>query len=219
MLSLPNALLRRLTTFLGVLLVLHAPALATWSIVVLNHKTGEVCVATATCIPNFQIRRYVPVVRVGLGGAAAQSWVDSQAYNRGLIWDALEEGAEPEFPGPGVQAEVRPGRVRSGEQCARQCRGRGERDDRADGRSSAEAQGDQDERRPQDVELLLDGERPVVLDRGGGQLSGEVVGTPTGEHQVHGEARGREDVDTEFVESGWLEPDDRREAGGGEYRR
>ena len=90
MLSLPNALLRRLTTFLGALLVLHAPALATWSIVVLNHKTGEVCVATATCIPNFQIRRYVPVVRVGLGGAAAQSWVDSQAYNRGLIWDALE---------------------------------------------------------------------------------------------------------------------------------
>ena len=130
-----------------------------------------------------------------------------------------EEGAEPEFPGPGVQAEVRPGRVRSGEQCARQCRGRGERDDRADGRSSAEAQGDQDERRPQDVELLLDGERPVVLDRGGGHLSGEVVGTPTGEHQVHGEARGREDVDTEFVESGWLEPDDRREAGGGEHRR
>lgn len=94
--SLPNALLRRLTTFLGALLVLHAPALATWSIVVLNHKTGEVCVATATCIPNFQIRRYVPVVRVGLGGAAAQSWVDSQAYNRGLIWDALEEGAEPD---------------------------------------------------------------------------------------------------------------------------
>ena len=83
MLSLPNALLRRLTTFLGALLVLHAPALATWSIVVLNHKTGEVCVATATCIPNFQIRRYVPVVRVGLGGAAAQSWVDSQACPEG----------------------------------------------------------------------------------------------------------------------------------------
>ena len=69
MARLRTALLRRLSTLLGALLVLHAPALATWSIVVLNHKTGEVCVATATCIPNFQIRRYVPVVRVGLGGA------------------------------------------------------------------------------------------------------------------------------------------------------
>lgn len=91
-----TGLLRRLSSFLGALLVLHAPALATWSIVVLNHKTGEVCVATATCIPDFQIRRYVPVIRVGLGAGAAQSWVDSQAYNRGLIWDALEEGATPD---------------------------------------------------------------------------------------------------------------------------
>ena len=44
---------------LFVLLGLNSPALATWSIVVLNHVTGEVCVATATCIPNINIRKYV----------------------------------------------------------------------------------------------------------------------------------------------------------------
>ncbi|MEO2146098.1 MAG: DUF1028 domain-containing protein [bacterium] len=78
------------------LLCLNSPALATWSIVVLNHLTGEVCVATATCIPNINIRKYVPVIRVGKGAGAAQSMIDSSAYNRNIMWSAFSLDAPPD---------------------------------------------------------------------------------------------------------------------------
>ena len=67
------------------LLALTLPASATWSIVVLNTRTGEVAVATATCLQNFNIRSGVPVIRVGEGAAAAQSFLDVGAINRRFI--------------------------------------------------------------------------------------------------------------------------------------
>ena len=46
---------------------------ATWSIVIVDRRTGEVGVATATCLTGPNIRRTVPVIVVGKGAAAADT--------------------------------------------------------------------------------------------------------------------------------------------------
>src|SRR5690349_4547916 len=63
---------------------LCSSALATWSIVVVNTRTGEVCVASATCLGG-DLERWVPVVVPGDGVAAAQSNIDLSCVNRQLI--------------------------------------------------------------------------------------------------------------------------------------
>lgn len=75
-------------------LALAVPARATWSIVVLNRVTGEVAVATSTCLQT-PIWQRVPVVRVGQGAAAAQAQLLPGGINNGRIWDALQRGATP----------------------------------------------------------------------------------------------------------------------------
>ncbi|MCP3915145.1 MAG: DUF1028 domain-containing protein [bacterium] len=78
--------LRRLLSTLLVLLLLSSDALATWSIVVINKRTREVGIASATCVAGSRLRSFTPVIRVGLGGGAAQAFVGPGA-NRRRIWD------------------------------------------------------------------------------------------------------------------------------------
>ncbi|WP_419190239.1 DUF1028 domain-containing protein [Saltatorellus ferox] len=80
----------------GLSLLLVAPASATWSIVVLNRLTGEVAVATSTCISNYDISTGVPVIRVGYAAGAAQSFVVSNAANRRIIFRNSLRGATPQ---------------------------------------------------------------------------------------------------------------------------
>lgn len=79
-----------------VLACLGLPAGATWSVVLVNRETGEVSVATATCIANEAIRRFVPVVRVGRGVGAAQYIVDPLARNKKIMWEDFAAGFTPE---------------------------------------------------------------------------------------------------------------------------
>lgn len=75
---------------------LLAPAAsATWSIVVVNTRTGEVCVASATCLDNLNLQGLTPVVRVGYGAACAQSSGDNGAVNRMRIWNDMIAGMTP----------------------------------------------------------------------------------------------------------------------------
>lgn len=60
-----------LCTALAVGLV--APASATWSIVVVNRRTGEVGIAGATCIDNVYLIAQLPVALPGLGGGVIQA--------------------------------------------------------------------------------------------------------------------------------------------------
>jgi hypothetical protein len=76
--------------------LLVAPLSATWSIVVVDTKTGEVCVATATCLGNFDIQKNVPVIVPGFGGGAAQSSLDTSALNRRIIQRGLSKGYTPD---------------------------------------------------------------------------------------------------------------------------
>jgi len=89
--------LRSFGQFLAVCVVVCvAPAAhATWSIVVTNWKTGEIGVGTATCIASDNIKKYVPVIRVGFGGAACQAQIDQTAKNRKIIFEQLTLGTDP----------------------------------------------------------------------------------------------------------------------------
>ena len=90
------ALRRRVGALFAGLLVLASPALATWSLVVLNTKTGEVCVASATCIGNkFPLKLWLPVIVVERGGGVAQSMVDTLGGNRMTMWAGIQNGLLP----------------------------------------------------------------------------------------------------------------------------
>lgn len=86
---------KRILALVLAFLVLVDSARATWSIVVVNHRTGEVCVASATCIANFDLKPVLCVIRVGEGGAAAQSVIDATGANRLAIWNELQNGTAP----------------------------------------------------------------------------------------------------------------------------
>lgn len=75
-------------------LALAANALATWSIVVIDTRTGEVCIASATCLSDFNLRRGLAVVLVGKGVGAAQSSLDP-GQNRIRMRDDMLLGMTP----------------------------------------------------------------------------------------------------------------------------
>lgn len=77
------------------LLMASAPALATWSIVCVDTRTGEVAVGSATCITSFNLEFYLPVVRPMIGAGAAQSLVDTSGTNRSTIWNELGKQTAP----------------------------------------------------------------------------------------------------------------------------
>lgn len=75
--------------------VLAADAEATWSIVLVDTATGEVAIGCATCLESLDLEVYCPVILAGVGGACAQSSIDSSGRNRKLIWDELQKGTPP----------------------------------------------------------------------------------------------------------------------------
>jgi hypothetical protein len=70
-------------------------AFATWSIILIDTRTGEIAVGSATCLTNFNLRDGTPVLIPGIGAATAQSFVDSSGQNRVFIRDRLAEGVDP----------------------------------------------------------------------------------------------------------------------------
>ena len=86
--------LRRATALLAALTLLVAPSLATWSIVVVDTATGEVCVAGASCLNG--VKKVIALVRVGEGAAASQATGDNGAVARMIIWAGMEAGKSPD---------------------------------------------------------------------------------------------------------------------------
>lgn len=76
-------------------LALSAAAHATWSIVVVDTKTREVGIASATCLSNFDLKAGLPMILVDVGAAAAQSLVDANASNRIRIRNEMIAGTPP----------------------------------------------------------------------------------------------------------------------------
>jgi uncharacterized Ntn-hydrolase superfamily protein len=91
---------------LPVLALLCVPqsALATWSVVALNSRTGQIVVASATCVtganlerraPPFGLRGLQAIVVPGRAAAAAQANVDATFANQKLIYEELRKGTNP----------------------------------------------------------------------------------------------------------------------------
>ncbi|HTF87965.1 MAG TPA: DUF1028 domain-containing protein [Planctomycetota bacterium] len=78
-----------------VVLTLASTAGATWSIIAVNTRTKEICVSSATCLANFDLRLFLPVVVVGRGAGCAQSFVDNSGLNRQAIFNGLIAGHSP----------------------------------------------------------------------------------------------------------------------------
>ena len=103
-----------------------------------------------------------------------------------------QDRPDPELPGPGRQREERPRLVGGGQPQGQRERGGGhDRRQHADPRRwSTEptpphaARGEQEQRRPEEVELLLDPERPEVEQRRRRELRLQVVGRLEREPQV-----------------------------------
>ncbi|TWT46167.1 hypothetical protein RAS1_26150 [Phycisphaerae bacterium RAS1] len=85
----------RSATFALALLLAATTARATWSIIVVDTESKEVCIASATCLMGFNLEIYLPVLRVDVGAGAAQSFVDTTGQNRLRIWNGLIAGTPP----------------------------------------------------------------------------------------------------------------------------
>lgn len=68
---------------------------ATWSIIIIDTRTGEIAMGSATCIVGANLRALTPVLVVGKGGACAQSFVDTTGANRRLIFSGFQTGMSP----------------------------------------------------------------------------------------------------------------------------
>ena len=78
-----------------VLLVLGSNLAATWSIIIVDTRTGEIAIGSATCVRGWDLRSLTAVMVIGKGGACAQSWVDMSGRNRMAIFDGFKKGTAP----------------------------------------------------------------------------------------------------------------------------
>jgi len=83
----------RLLSCLLAVLFLVAPLRATWSIIVLNTRTGEIAVASATCVDNSDLLSWTPMVIPGVGVAVCQA--ASPREIKVLIHDLMIDGISP----------------------------------------------------------------------------------------------------------------------------
>ena len=96
-----NALLAALVLFAA-----HSPAYATWSVIALDARTGQVIIASATCVRQAGFPQRQPngardlmdvqaVIVPGLGVAACQAGVDNTRENQMLVYNELKKGTPP----------------------------------------------------------------------------------------------------------------------------
>ncbi|MFG0285307.1 MAG: DUF1028 domain-containing protein [Phycisphaerales bacterium JB039] len=71
-------------------------AAATWSILLVDTRTGEIALGSATCLTGFDLQANTPVLLTGVGGCTAQSFVDSSGQNRAYIRDQIALGVDPD---------------------------------------------------------------------------------------------------------------------------
>ena len=94
--------LKRLTLAICFSLI-ATPAFATWSVILIDSRTGEIVVASATCVPQAAFARFPAkglmdvqaIIVPGVGVAAAQAAVDNTRRNQMLIYEELKRGTSP----------------------------------------------------------------------------------------------------------------------------
>jgi uncharacterized Ntn-hydrolase superfamily protein len=91
-----------LTVF--VVLCMQSFAFATWSVIALDRTTGQVIIASATCVrqsrfpprPSRDLMDVQAVIVPGIGVAACQAGVDNTRENQMIVYEELRKGTDPE---------------------------------------------------------------------------------------------------------------------------
>src|SRR5262245_61450286 len=71
-------------------------AKATWSMIIIDTRTGEVAVGSCTCLTGLALQALTPVLIVGVGAAAPQSAAATTQPNRTFLRDRLWERMAPD---------------------------------------------------------------------------------------------------------------------------
>lgn len=99
-------MLVRLSFVVLLVVALPASAFATWSVIALDAKTGQVIIASATCVRQAGFPERKPngardlmdvqaVIVPGLGVAACQAGVDNTRRNQMLVYNEIRKGTPP----------------------------------------------------------------------------------------------------------------------------
>lgn len=100
----PGGQARRLSAALLLLVLFPVAVSATWSVIAVDTRTGQVIIASATCVaqgrfagfPAEGLMDIQAIVVPGVGVAAAQAGVDGTRANQRLIYAELKKGTPPE---------------------------------------------------------------------------------------------------------------------------
>lgn len=98
--------MKRILLALVFTLAAHAPAFATWSVIAVDAKTGQVIIASATCVrqqgfpqrqpnPSRDLMDVQAVIVPGIGVAACQAGADNTRENQMLVYAELKKGTPP----------------------------------------------------------------------------------------------------------------------------
>jgi uncharacterized Ntn-hydrolase superfamily protein len=98
--------MRKLAAAALLLLAIPRAALATWSIIAIDIRTGQVIIASATCVRQMSFPQRQPngardlmdiqaVIVPGIGVAACQAGVDNSRENQMLVYNELRKGTSP----------------------------------------------------------------------------------------------------------------------------
>ena len=101
-----NSRMKRGLFTLLLVLAAHSTAWATWSVVAIDKKTGQVIVASATCVAQAAFPKRQPlgardlmdvqaVIVPGIGVAACQAAADNTRRNQMTVFEELKKGTEP----------------------------------------------------------------------------------------------------------------------------
>jgi hypothetical protein len=99
--------MKRVVLALAFVLAAHTSAFATWSVIAIDAKTGQVIIASATCVrqQGFPARKpngardlmdVQAVIVPGIGVAACQAGVDNTRENQMLVYNEIKKGTPPE---------------------------------------------------------------------------------------------------------------------------
>ena len=95
--------MKRVLLALVFIFAFHSTAFATWSIIALDLSTGQVIIASATCVPQAgfpgrpsrDLMDIQAVIVPGVGVAACQAGVDNTRANQMLVYQELLKGTDP----------------------------------------------------------------------------------------------------------------------------
>jgi uncharacterized Ntn-hydrolase superfamily protein len=98
--------MKRIVLAAALVLAAHSTAYATWSVIALDARTGQVIIASATCVRQAGFPKREPngardlmdvqaVIVPGIGVAACQAGVDNTRENQMLVYNELKKGTPP----------------------------------------------------------------------------------------------------------------------------